>query len=109
MIEGTDPNNSSDSKGTDIDGDGVPDVVEILQGTDIDNADSYLNSDGGTKSDYLERLSGTDPYDISDDKEKDENQNTKVVVGTSGGSTSPLYLMFLSLFALIRFRKRGNK
>jgi heat shock protein beta len=39
---------------TDKDGDGVPDSVEIAEGTDPDLATSFLDSDGDSAPDYLD-------------------------------------------------------
>ncbi|EIM78586.1 filamentous hemagglutinin outer membrane protein [Nitritalea halalkaliphila LW7] len=50
----------------DTDGDEVPDIVEIIQGTDpLDPAD-YLDSDGDLVPDFVENLQGTDPKDAQD-------------------------------------------
>ena len=50
--EGTDPNNPSSVK--DSDGDGVPDYVEIGNGTNPNNPSDAIDSDGDGLSDYYE-------------------------------------------------------
>ncbi len=50
--EGTDPNNPSSVK--DSDGDGVPDFVEIGNGTNPNNPSDAIDSDGDGLSDYYE-------------------------------------------------------
>ncbi len=54
------------SSDVDTDGDGVPDAVEIAQGTDLNDPNSYLDSDGDGVPDYVEEQDGTDPDDPTD-------------------------------------------
>ncbi len=61
LTDGTDPNDAGDYR--DTDGDGVPDHVETVDdGTDPDNANDYVDSDGDGVPDYVEaNVYGTDP------------------------------------------------
>lgn len=47
----------------DSDGDGVPDNIEIAQGTNPYNAGSFLDSDGDGVPDYVENQQGSNPSD----------------------------------------------
>jgi gliding motility-associated-like protein len=47
----------------DSDGDGVPDIQEIRDGTDPFDPDDYLDTDGDNVPDYIEGLEGSDPLD----------------------------------------------
>ncbi|MDR1068556.1 MAG: DUF6273 domain-containing protein, partial [Clostridiales Family XIII bacterium] len=47
----------------DSDGDGVPDYVEIEEGTDPNDATSFKDTDGDGVPDYVEEQDGTDPTD----------------------------------------------
>jgi hypothetical protein len=59
----------------DTDGDLVPDYIEEIQGTDINNNKSYLDTDSDLVPDYIEDLDGT-------------NKNNKTsFLDTDGGST----------------------
>lgn len=60
--QGTDPNVAGDA--LDTDGDGVPDYVEQQQGTNPNSNSSYLDTDGDGLSDYYEANNST-PTDIS--------------------------------------------
>jgi gliding motility-associated-like protein len=62
---GTDPLNA------DTDGDGVPDGIEVAEGTDLLDPNSYKDSDGDFVPDYLEKEEGADPNDASDFKDSD--------------------------------------
>jgi hypothetical protein len=55
----------------DTDGDGVPDVVELIQGTDPTDATSYLDTDGDLVPDFVEEQDGTDPNDPTDFQDTD--------------------------------------
>ena len=58
------------SPGPDSDGDGVPDLVEQRDGTDLNDGASYQDSDGGGVPDYTEQFTfypTTDPLNSSDD------------------------------------------
>lgn len=66
-IDGTDPNNPNDFK--DSDGDGVPDLVETAEGTDPNDPASILDSDGDNISDYIERGGDKDGDGIGDEFE----------------------------------------
>ncbi|RKZ92303.1 MAG: hypothetical protein DRQ43_09190, partial [Gammaproteobacteria bacterium] len=65
----TDPNSSNDSvtdtdiSSPDSDGDGVPDAIEISNGTDPNDANDFLDSDGDGVPDLIEAAEGTDPND----------------------------------------------
>jgi uncharacterized repeat protein (TIGR01451 family) len=67
IADGTDPNNPDDFK--DSDGDGVPDLVEMAEGTDPNNPLSILDSDGDGVTDYLERGGDKDGDGIGDEFE----------------------------------------
>jgi uncharacterized repeat protein (TIGR01451 family) len=67
IADGTDPNNPNDFK--DSDGDGVPDLVEIAEGTDPNNPLSILDSDGDKTPDYIERGGDKDGDGIGDEFE----------------------------------------
>jgi len=47
----------------DSDGDGVPDILEIQQGTDYDDPLDYMDSDGDGVPDYIELIQNTNPLD----------------------------------------------
>lgn len=49
----------------DVDGDGIPDVWEMLTGTDPFGADADLDPDGDGFNNYQEWLAGTDPHDAA--------------------------------------------
>ncbi len=55
----------------DTDGDGVPDVQELVDGTDPNNPLDYKDTDGDLVPDYIEILDGTDPTDPADYKDTD--------------------------------------
>lgn len=55
----------------DTDGDGVPDYVELDQGTDPDDPDDYRDSDGDLVPDYVEEKDGTDPDSAEDATDTD--------------------------------------
>jgi gliding motility-associated-like protein len=59
ILQGTNPNSASSY--LDSDHDGVPDYVEILQGTNPNSASSYLDSDHDGVPDYIELQQGTNP------------------------------------------------
>ena len=67
--QGTDPNDATDYK--DSDGDGVPDHVEVQQGTNPNNGSDATDSDGDGVPDYIEVREGTDPNDPTDFKDSD--------------------------------------
>ena len=67
IADGTDPNNPNDFR--DSDGDGVPDLVEMAEGTDPNDPLSILDSDGDGTSDYLERGGDKDGDGIGDEFE----------------------------------------
>jgi uncharacterized repeat protein (TIGR01451 family) len=67
ISDGTDPNNPADFK--DSDGDGVPDLIEIAEGTDPNDAASILDSDGDSLADYIERGGDKDGDGIGDEFE----------------------------------------
>jgi gliding motility-associated-like protein len=69
LIDGTDPNDPDDFK--DSDGDGVPDYVEEEEGTDPTDPKDVKDTDGDGVPDYLEEKDGTDPADSSDAKDTD--------------------------------------
>ncbi len=53
VIQGTDPNDPADV--LDTDNDGVPDFVELSEGTDPSDSISFLDRDGDGSPDYVER------------------------------------------------------
>ncbi|MFM7016252.1 MAG: LamG-like jellyroll fold domain-containing protein [Bacteroidota bacterium] len=59
LSQGTDPNDASSFK--DSDGDGVPDYIEVQQGTSPTNSLDAKDSDGDGVPDYIEVLQGTNP------------------------------------------------
>ena len=61
-VTATDPNSSADDL-QDSDGDGVPDIVEIINGTDPNNISDYQDSDGDLVPDYVEGQQGSDSND----------------------------------------------
>ncbi|SFB46063.1 MBG domain-containing protein [Algoriphagus aquimarinus] len=68
-VEGTDPKDPTEFK--DSDGDGVPDFVEMQEGSDPTDAGDYLDTDGDNVPDYVEVQQGTDPNDSEDFLDKD--------------------------------------
>ena len=64
-----DPNNTNNSvtdtntSSPDSDGDGVPDAIEIADGTDPNNPNDFKDSDGDGVPDFIEAAEGTDPND----------------------------------------------
>ncbi|MBE9559344.1 MAG: DUF11 domain-containing protein [Proteobacteria bacterium] len=67
ITDGTDPNDPNDFK--DSDGDGVPDLIEAAEGTDPNDPLSILDSDGDKVSDYIERGGDKDSDGIGDEFE----------------------------------------
>jgi uncharacterized repeat protein (TIGR01451 family) len=67
ISNGTDPNNPNDF--LDSDGDGVPDLIEAAEGTDPNDPQSSLDSDGDKISDYVERGGDKDADGIGDEFE----------------------------------------
>ena len=61
----TNPNDPGDDA-QDTDGDGVPDSVEFVDGTALDNPSDYLDTDGDLVPDFVEGENGTDPNDPRD-------------------------------------------
>jgi hypothetical protein len=55
----------------DLDGDGVPDIQEIREQTDLNDSGKYLDTDGDGVPDYQEVVDGTDPRDATDFKDSD--------------------------------------
>ena len=47
----------------DTDGDGVPDIIEIREGTDPKDPTDYLDTDGDKVPDYIETIQNTNPLD----------------------------------------------
>lgn len=86
VIDGTDPSDSSSY--TDTDGDQVPDYVEGEQGSDPNNVDSYLDSDGDGVPDYVEIREGTDPSDPLDYQDSD-GDNVPDYIETIQDNTNP--------------------
>lgn len=70
LADGTDPNDTGDYR--DTDGDGVPDHIEtVVDGTDPDDANDYVDSDSDGVPDYVEdNVYGTDPQ-VADDGDTD--------------------------------------
>ncbi|EGU54233.1 hypothetical protein VIOR3934_20440, partial [Vibrio orientalis CIP 102891 = ATCC 33934] len=75
----TDPSDSSDDDMgkyylslPDNDGDGVPDAIEIQQGTDPNSNSNYLDSDNDGVPDAVEVIEGTDPNDATSFKDEDD-------------------------------------
>ncbi|KAI9550164.1 hypothetical protein GHT06_003536 [Daphnia sinensis] len=64
LQQGTNPNDSTDAK--DSDGDGIPDYIETQQGTNPNLAGDALDTDGDGVTDYIEKLQGTDPLQAGD-------------------------------------------
>jgi gliding motility-associated-like protein len=69
MQQGTSPSNPQDFK--DSDGDGVPDYVEVIDGTDINDADDFKDTDRDGVPDYVEMQQGTSPSNPQDFKDSD--------------------------------------
>jgi gliding motility-associated-like protein len=69
LIDGTDPNDPEDFE--DKDGDGVPDYVEEEEGTDSNDPKDVKDTDGDGVPDYVEERDGTDPNDPKDVKDTD--------------------------------------
>lgn len=67
ITDGTNPNDANDFK--DTDGDGVPDLIEMAEGTDPNDPLSILDSDGDGSSDYVERGGDKDFDGIGDEFE----------------------------------------
>jgi len=67
LSDGTDPNDPTDFR--DSDGDGVPDLVENAEGTDPNDPASILDSDGDGDTDYIERGGDKDGDGIGDEFE----------------------------------------
>ncbi|WP_339707446.1 gliding motility-associated C-terminal domain-containing protein, partial [Algoriphagus aquimarinus] len=66
---GTDPTDPTDFK--DFDGDGIPDYVEVRDGTDPNDPTDFKDSDGDGVPDHIEDQDGTDPNDPNDFKDSD--------------------------------------
>ncbi|WP_338224309.1 MBG domain-containing protein [Algoriphagus confluentis] len=64
LEEGTNPADKDDF--LDSDGDGVPDFVENEQGTDPNDPDDQQDGDGDGVPDFVENQQGTDPNDPAD-------------------------------------------
>jgi gliding motility-associated-like protein len=64
ITDGTDPSDPTDFK--DSDGDGVPDFVENEDGTNPNDPSDYLDTDGDDVPDYVENQQETDPNDGTD-------------------------------------------
>jgi gliding motility-associated-like protein len=80
--QGTDPNVAGDA--LDTDGDGVPDYVEQQQGTNPNSNSSYLDTDGDGLSDYYE-ANNSAPTDISLTANTiSENNAINAVIGNLG-------------------------
>jgi gliding motility-associated-like protein len=71
QMEGTNPNDPTDFK--DSDGDGIPDYIEKQQGTDPNDPNDLLDSDGDGVPDYIEVKDGTDPNDPKDFKDSNKD------------------------------------
>ncbi|GAB2607857.1 hypothetical protein GCM10026987_02060 [Belliella aquatica] len=67
--DGTDPTDPEDFK--DTDGDGVPDFVEDKDGTDPTDPEDFKDTDGDGVPDYVEDKDGTDPTNPEDFKDTD--------------------------------------
>ncbi|WBL41506.1 MBG domain-containing protein [Algoriphagus halophytocola] len=70
-LQGTDPTDASDYQDTDEDA--VPDYVEIEQGTHPEDSGDYLDSDNDQVPDYVEEQQGTDLNDEEDFLDVDED------------------------------------
>jgi gliding motility-associated-like protein len=57
----------------DTDGDGVPDDVENVQGTDPKDPNDFRDSDADEVPDYVEEQDGTDPNDATDVADSDKD------------------------------------
>ncbi|WP_157963337.1 T9SS type B sorting domain-containing protein, partial [Algoriphagus litoralis] len=71
IMEGTDPKDPNDFK--DSDGDGVPDYVEEQQGTEPDDPSDSQDSDEDGVPDFIEEQDGTDPSDANDFKDSNND------------------------------------
>ncbi len=71
LMEGTNPNDPNDFK--DSDEDGVPDYVEKQEGTDPTNPSDIKDSDGDGVPDFIEKRDGTDPNNPNDFKDSDND------------------------------------
>ena len=69
IVDGTDPSDPNSYK--DVDGDKVPDSVEEKEGTDPKNPKNYKDVDGDKVPDYVEALEGTDANDKTKFKDTD--------------------------------------
>ena len=69
ITDGTNPNDPTSFK--DTDGDGVPDVVETSQGTNPNDPASFKDTDGDGVPDYVEIRDSTDPNDPTSFKDTD--------------------------------------
>jgi gliding motility-associated-like protein len=67
--QGSDPNDGLDA--LDSDGDGVPDYIEIQQGTDPNKSADLIDSDGDGVPDFIEIQQGTNPNNAADFKDSD--------------------------------------
>ncbi len=67
--QGSDPNDGLVA--LDSDGDGVPDYIELQQGTNPNNAADYIDTDGDGVPDYIELQQGTNPNNDSDATDSD--------------------------------------
>ena len=71
-LAANDPNNPWDDP-EDSDGDGVPNWVEIVDGTDLLDPLSYTDTDGDLVPDYVETQEGTNPGDCLDYLDSDSD------------------------------------
>jgi len=86
VIDGTDPNDINDYK--DTDGDGVPDAVEVIDGTDPNDGTDNIDTDGDGHPDYVEDRDGSDPADPASTPTDTDGDGVPDVVEDNQGTDS---------------------
>ncbi|MCH7396971.1 gliding motility-associated C-terminal domain-containing protein [Belliella sp. DSM 107340] len=75
----------------DSDDDGVPDIIEIREGTDPKDAADYLDTDGDKVPDYIETIQNTNPLDPISYLDSDQDGVADYI-----GDRSPIMFMNIS-------------
>ncbi len=84
-VSATNPGVASDDLSADTDGDGHPDAVEAMAGSDPDDASSLpVDSDGDGVPDVVEIVGGTNPNDITSNTDTDGDGHPDYVETVDG-------------------------